>query len=265
METAMNSFRKTGLWPPDLFVYSDVDFAVATVSERPINFDENDINISVTDSATPPPPENINLLTNETQPSTSQSLQQGNTHLKMPKGIQSTSQPAKQENNLLKMSAFTSSTLQSVLMENTSACAPTTSQSVLESTPLKMSESASSTTNLADLETEQSTHNQYYIPVEIIHPSPSSSGISMGPRKKKRINVSGVVLTVTPYKEQLKIQQTPKTNTHQRQLVATKEQRTRKKEERERGQKEEKQKGKMRNAALFAMKSMMKIGFSAEI
>ncbi|KAG5858467.1 hypothetical protein JTB14_028550 [Gonioctena quinquepunctata] len=81
MDTALNSFRKTGLWPPDRFVYSDVDFAAATVSERPINLDENDINISVTDSATPPPPENINLLTNETQPSTSQSVQQGNTHL----------------------------------------------------------------------------------------------------------------------------------------------------------------------------------------
>ncbi|KAG5895701.1 hypothetical protein JTB14_021394 [Gonioctena quinquepunctata] len=136
----------------------------------------------------------------------------------MPTGIQSTSQPAKQENNLLKMSASTSSTSQSVLMENTSACAPTTSQSVLETTSLKMSESASSTTNLADLETEQSTHNHYYIPVEIIHPLPSSSGISMGPRKKKRINVSGVVLTATatPYKEQLKIQQTPKINTHKR-------------------------------------------------
>ncbi|KAG5877879.1 hypothetical protein JTB14_028078 [Gonioctena quinquepunctata] len=242
----MNSFRKTGLWPPDRFVYSDVDFAAATVSERPINLDENDINISVTDSATPPPPENINLLTNEAQPSTSQSVQQGNTHSKMPTGIQSTSQPANQENNHLKMSASTSSTSESVLMENTSACASTTSQSVLETEPLKMSESASSTMNLAELETEQSTHNQYYIPVEIIHPLPSSSGISMGPRKKYRINVSGVVLTATPYKEQLKIQQTLKTNTHKHKLVATKEQSNKeKKKERERGQKEEKQRGKM--------------------
>ncbi|KAG5876807.1 hypothetical protein JTB14_014137 [Gonioctena quinquepunctata] len=35
-----------------------------------------------------------------------------------------------------------------------------------------------------------------------------------GTTKEKQNNVSGVVLTATPYKEQLKIQQTPKTNTH---------------------------------------------------
>lgn len=55
----------------------------------------------------------------------------------------------------------------------------------------------------------------------------------MGPRKKKRINVSGVVLTATPYKEQLKIQQTPKTNTHKRKLVATKEKSNKEKKKKE--------------------------------
>jgi hypothetical protein len=35
VETAMNRFRNTGLWPVDRFVFTDGDFATSTVTDRP--------------------------------------------------------------------------------------------------------------------------------------------------------------------------------------------------------------------------------------
>lgn len=173
VEVAINSFRKTGLWPPDRHVFIDADFAAAEVSDRALeNNLEGEVNLQE-------PQQNEE----EPTPSTSShSAYAGNCFTTVPQGNPTPS-------------TSSHSALQPVA-EKTGAKRPND-----EDSPDSSDESGPNVEKLP------------YIPSHVIHPLPHAAGTSTGNRRKKKFNASGVNLTGTPYKDQLIIQQAPKTKT----------------------------------------------------
>lgn len=165
VEVAINSFRKTGLWPPDRHVFTDADYAPAEVSVEnrlvdEVAFQEHHQNeIQVRNSSTPVP--------------------QGD-----PTGS-------------------------------------TTLQSVRKIEAIQPHDEGSSDDSSDNISGVPEVDNLFYISAQEIRPLLTTSGTSTGPRRTKKFKVSGVILTSTPYKDQLEIQKTtkPKTDVKKKKLA----------------------------------------------